>query len=122
MNDQRLDSQLLLADQFFALATGENEAAIRSSLSRLYYASFHVATALTGGTSHGDIAKRLTETHGEIGQRFKSYHKLRSQLDYDHDFFRREGIKDPGFWYRERLREGISLYLQLRGIVDAAKG
>lgn len=119
--EQKGNSRVLLADQFFALATGADETAMRSSLSRLYYASFHVASALTGGTSHGDIAKRLSETHGEIGRTFKRLHDVRSQMDYTPDFFERLGVPDPKIWYEQRMQEGIGLYLQLRGIWDSSQ-
>lgn len=117
--DEKANSRLLLADQFFELATGGTEAAMRSSLARLYYASFHVAAVLTGGTSHGDIAKRLTDSHGEIGRNFKRLHDVRSQMDYTPDFFEKMGVTDPKIWYQERLQEGTGLYFQLRSILES---
>lgn len=122
MNEQELDSRLSLADQFFALATEQTEAEMRTSISRLYYASFHVAAALTGRTSHGDIAKRLRDGYGNIGDDFKRYHRLRDEMDYDHEYFKRTGVKDIKDWYQERLREGAGLYLQLRSMAESVKG
>lgn len=115
--DEKINSRLLLADQFFSLATGATEAAMRSSLSRLYYASFHVAAALTDGKSHGDIARRLADKYGDVGEKFQNFQDLRSQMDYRPDFFVKElRGKDPEIWFQDQMREGIGLYDQLREI------
>ena len=112
--DEKRNSRLLIAEQFFDLATGASESAMRNSISRLYYASYHVAAALTGGTSHGDIARQLIEGYGEVGNRFRDWHRLRSQMDYRPDFF--STVKDPRNWYLEQMDDGIGLYYQLRSI------
>jgi hypothetical protein len=114
---EKENSRLSLADQFFALATGGTEAAMRSSLSRLYYASYHLAAVLTDGKSHGDIAKRLADKFGDVGERFRSFEDLRSKMDYRPDFFETElRGKNPQIWFQDQMREGIGLYDQLREI------
>jgi uncharacterized protein (UPF0332 family) len=115
--DEKPNSRLLVAEQFFDLATGASESAMRNSISRLYYASYHVAVALTDGKSHGDIAKRLTAIHGEVGQRFGKLHELRNKMDYRPDFFEKElRGQDPRNWYLEQMDDGVGLYYQLRGL------
>jgi uncharacterized protein (UPF0332 family) len=119
--DEKSNSRLLIAEQFFDLATGASESAMRNSISRLYYASYHVAVALTDGKSHGDIAKRLAEKHGDVGERFGRLHELRSRMDYRPDFFQKElQGKDPRNWYLEQMDDGIGLYYQLRAIWNSA--
>jgi len=96
---------------------------MRSSLSRLYYASFHIAAALTEGKSHGDIARRLADNYGELGERFARLHELRSKMDYRPNFFEEElRAKDPRIWYQERMQEGIGLYFQLRSVWESSHG
>jgi uncharacterized protein (UPF0332 family) len=112
-----------MAEQFFQLATGTSEAAMRSSISRLYYANFHIAAALTDGKSHGDIAGRLAKSYGDdLGTRFRRLHNLRSRMDYEPDFFRRERVTDAIIWFQQQIQDGINLYLQLRSSLESIAG
>ena len=92
---------------------------MRLSLSRLYSANYHVAADITQGKSHGDIAKKLGDRYGDVGETFKGLRRLRNRMDYSPDFFLTElKGKDPGEWYRVQMGNGIELYQRLRAIWD----
>jgi uncharacterized protein (UPF0332 family) len=118
--EEKINSRMVLAEQLFAFATNTSEIAMRSSLSRPYYASFHLGSALTGGKGHSDVVKRLTDSQGDVGRDLKKFHDLRSQMDYAPDFFKDLRGRDINIqdWYQTQMQEGISLYYRLRQILE----
>ena len=114
--------RVALAEEFFESATLLTEIAVRNSLSRLYYANYHLALLLTKEANHSKIAHRLQAEFGSIGGAYGKLHDLRSQMDYRPEFAGARGSVDLRSWFADQLNESIDLYYQLRGLVGRMEG
>lgn len=80
------EARLLLAERMLEIAEHSSEAEMRSSISRLYYAVYHVALVLVGNKAHGEIPGALEELEAGLGKLYKALLILRQRADYDPGF------------------------------------
>ena len=87
--DEKQKARLGLAERLLEMAEHSSEIEMRCSLSRIYYAVYHVARSQVGEKAHGKMAGALEEVQPGLGERYKSLLDLRNGADYDPDFVRR---------------------------------
>ena len=107
--------KLALAERLLESAEHSSEAEMRNSLSRMYYAVYHVAVVLVGNMAHGEIPAALEEREDGLGERFRRLYKLRQGADYDPDFVKRQfnGVDDFRVQFRDEMEIARRLYDQL---------
>jgi hypothetical protein len=114
MFDDAKSDRLAMAAALIELAEHSSEAELRSSLSRLYYALYHVARELTGISDHGQLPTALDVVHPNLGSEFKLFRDLRARADYNPNFSKTFG---SGSEFRaatlRSLDDGRKLYEQL---------
>jgi uncharacterized protein (UPF0332 family) len=115
MTDERQKARLTLAERLLELAEHSSEAEMRSSFSRMYYAVYHVATALLGNMAHGEIPAALEGKEKGLGERFQRLLELRQGADYDPDFVKRrfDGLDNFKVQFQEEMETARSLYEHL---------
>ena len=69
--DPNVERRIELAEALLTSAEHSSEAEIRNSLSRMYYAIYHLATAAVGSMAHGEFAASLDQIESGLGARFK---------------------------------------------------
>ena len=87
--DEKQKARLVHAERLLELAEHSSEIEMRASLSRIYYAVYHVAIGLVGNRAHGEMAAALEQREEGLGERYASLLELRSRADYDPEFVRR---------------------------------
>lgn len=63
-------------------AEHSSEIAMRTSLSRAYYALYHLGSEITGASDHGTIRNRLRAIDHEVGDLYGYFQDRRSKADY----------------------------------------
>ena len=63
---------------------------MRNSLSRMYYAIYHVAVTVAGTMAHGEFPNALSRIAPGLGSEFKRFHSFRERADYNPNFVRAE--------------------------------
>lgn len=113
--DAKQKERLALAEQLLELAEHSSEAEMRSSLSRIYYAVYHVAVVLVGKMAHGEIPKVLEEQEKGLGERYKRLHELRNGADYNPSFIEREfgDLNNFRVQFPQEIENARSLYERL---------
>jgi hypothetical protein len=117
--DLLMERRIELAEALLVSAEHSSEAEIRNSLSRMYYAVYHLATVAVGSKAHGEFAALLDGVEPGLGAQFKKFEDLRSRADYNPDFVT-QAFRDyqsmraafPGL-----LQEGRDLYERLLKLV-----
>jgi hypothetical protein len=104
--------KLVLAEKLLESAEHSSEADMRNSISRMYYAVYHVAVVVVGNMAHGEIPDALEEREKGFGERFRRLYKLRQGADYDPDFVQRQfkGLDDFRVRFRDEMEISRSLY------------
>lgn len=112
---RRLD----LAEQFLESAEHSSEAAMRNSLSRMYYAVYHLAFAVFGKMAHGEYPSAIDELEPGLGESFRRLQKLRSEADYTPEFIASQfgDRRARRSAFLGRLEEGRELYERLLELV-----
>jgi uncharacterized protein (UPF0332 family) len=87
--DEKQEARVLLAERLLELAEHSSEIEMRASLSRIYYAVYHVAIGLVGNKAHGEMAAALEQREEGLGERHTTLLELRQKADYDPEFVRR---------------------------------
>ena len=113
--DEKQRARLLLAERLLELAEHSSEAEMRSSLSRIYYAVYHVAIALVGNMSHGEIPLALEGKEEGLGERYKRLFELRNRADYNPAFVEQEFVDLANFkiQFPQEIENARSLYERL---------
>jgi hypothetical protein len=114
MTEEERQSRLLLGQQLRTQAEHRSEIEMRQSLSRMYYAVYHVAAVLFGREySHQEIAVKLSALEGGdyLSSSYKQLQVARSKANYHHDWISREFGSLVGF--RVRFEELILLGSEL---------
>lgn len=104
--------KLALAERLLESAEHSSEADMRNSISRMYYAVYHVAVVLVGNMAHGEIPGALEKREKGLAERFRRLYELRQGADYDPDFVKRR-FKDIGDFrvrFRDEMEIARSLY------------
>lgn len=83
MLDERQGARLSLAMKLRELADNSSEIAIRSSLSRSYYAIFHAVDVLFDDVNHENLISKVELLDRALADRMKVIKRLRMQADYD---------------------------------------
>jgi hypothetical protein len=113
--DEKRKERLDLAERLLESAEHSSEAEMRSSFSRMYYAVYHVATALMGNMAHGEIPAALEVKEKGLGERFRRLLELRQGADYDPDFVKRrfDGLDNFKLRFPDEMESARSLYEHL---------
>lgn len=108
-------NKLALAERLLEIAEHSSEAEMRNSISRIYFAIYHVAAALSGINDHGNMPNFLNEIEGGLGDEFKRYRDLRAGADYNPNFARDQFQGLDGFraQFREVMDGARTLYERL---------
>jgi uncharacterized protein (UPF0332 family) len=119
--DQKQKTRLAHAEKLLELAEHSSEIEMRASLSRIYYAVYHVAIGLVGNKAHGEMAAALELREEGLGERYTTLLELRQKADYDPEFVRRrfDSLDDFRLQFPELMRSARRLYediLQLETI------
>jgi len=118
--DPNVERRIELAEALLTSAEHSSEAEIRNSLSRMYYAIYHLATAAVGSMAHGEFAASLDQIESGLGARFKRFEDLRSRADYHPDFVVQEfgDYRSMRAAFPALLQEGRELYERLLELVN----
>jgi uncharacterized protein (UPF0332 family) len=113
--DEKQKARLLLAERLLELAEHSSEVEMRSSLSRIYYAVYHVATVLVGNMSHGEIPSALEGKEKGLGERYKRLFELRNRADYNPIFVEQEfgDLANFKIQFPQEIENARSLYERL---------
>lgn len=97
---------------------------MRCSLSRIYYAVYHVAKTLTGETNHGKISIALSRQEEGLGERYKWLRELRSGADYNPAFVKQQYGDLGSFKIRfpQEMGNARSLYERLMQLTGESNG
>jgi len=120
--DAKEKSRLELAKMLRELADNSSEAAIRSSLSRSYYAIYHAAYVLLGNVSHDELVDELGKVDWGLADSVKTIRRLRMQADYDPHFVLREFSGDIALFRleaRKQLEQGLLAYERILAEIAA---
>jgi uncharacterized protein (UPF0332 family) len=114
--DDKQIARRLLAERLREQAEHLSEIEMRTSLSRMYYAAFHVAVELTGITDHGNIPSALDKLEPGLGRKYNRLRELRSKADYA-PRFEEDSVTDLSSFqslFREEMTKAGTLYDRLR--------
>lgn len=109
------ENRLALAERLIELAEHSSEAEMRMSLSRLYYAVYHVAVAIVGNKSHGEMPPALNSIEPGLGDLYKDILELRQRADYDPDFVSRQfgSLQNLRVQFPREMERARALYERL---------
>jgi len=109
-------ARLALAEKILEQAEHSSEAEMRNSLSRLYYAVYHVALVLVGSKAHGEIPAALDGLETGLGKLYKDLLELRQRADYDPAFVVRQFGSTENFrvQFPIEMDKARTLYERLR--------
>lgn len=102
----------MLAERLLEQAEHSSEIEMRLSLSRMYYAAFHAAAAITGVADHGNMPGALDGIELGLGEQYKRLRELRNQADYN-PTFKRLGIVNLQS-LRDEMDKARALYERLK--------
>ena len=113
------ENRLALAERLVELAEHSSEAEMRASVSRLYYAVYHVAIMIVGNMAHGEIPYALNRVENELGAQYKDLLELRHQADYDPEFVTRQfgSLVNFRIQFPREMEKARALYERLRSMV-----
>jgi len=113
--DEKQKTRLLLAERLLELAEHSSETEMRSSLSRIYYAVYHLAIVLVGNMAHGEMSSALEEKEQGLGQRYKRLLELRQGADYNPAFVKQEfgDLDNFRVQFSQEIESARSLYERL---------
>ena len=113
--DEKQKARLLLAERLLELAEHSSEIEMRNSLSRIYYAVYHVAIVLVGNMSHGEISSALEKQETGLGERFRRLLELRQGADYNLNFVKSEfdGLENFKVQFPQEIESARGLYERL---------
>lgn len=116
---RHIQRRLELAEALLVSAEHSSEAEIRNSISRMYYATYHLATTAVGSMAHGEYAQALDSLEPGLGVSFKRFEDLRSRADYNPDFVAQQFGDFPSMQgaFPGLLQEGRELYERLLKMV-----
>ena len=117
--EEKRQTRLLLAERLLELAEHSSEAEMRSSLSRIYYAVYHVALVLVGSMAHGEIPTALEDKEEGLGRRYKSLMDLRHRADYNPAFVEQNfgDLDNFKIQFPQEIENARSLYERLLQLV-----
>ena len=117
--EQTRQDRINLAERLLQSAEHSSEAEMRNSLSRIYYAMYHLAIAAVGSMAHSEFADRLNRIEVGLGTRFRRFAQLRSRADYNPDFVEQEfgDLRRMQVAFPSLMQEATELYEQLLELV-----
>jgi uncharacterized protein (UPF0332 family) len=118
--DGTQSARCILAKLLLEQAEHSSEIEMRMSISRMYYAVFHVASVLTGVADHGNMPGALDEIEVGLGKQYKRLRDLRSKADYAPKF-EELGIND---WqsFRDEMTKARTLFELIESLVEVQDG
>jgi hypothetical protein len=118
-DDDPIELRIELAEALLVSAEHSSEAEIRNSLSRMYYAIYHLATIAVGSMAHGEFAASLNKLEPDLGTSFKRFEDLRSRADYNPHFVLQEfgDFRGMRAAFPTLLQEGRDLYERLLELI-----
>jgi len=110
------EARLSLAEQMLQLADHSSEGEMRGSLSRMYYAVYHVALVLVGNRAHGEIPEALEALNAGLGRLYAELLILRQRADYDPGFVTRQfgSVENFRLQFPLEMEKARVLYERLR--------
>jgi uncharacterized protein (UPF0332 family) len=117
------ESRYQLAERLRELAEHSSETEMRNSLSRMYYATYHLARILTGEKEHGNVQAALKRFDAKSAGELRDLYRLRESADYDPDFVieEYESLEDFRRQFSEDMGRARILYERLRERVEEAR-
>lgn len=114
--DSTKEARLSLAERMLELAEHSSEGEMRSSLSRMYYAVYHVALVLVGNKAHGEISEALENLEVGLGKLYAELLILRQRADYDPSFVARQfgSVENFRLKFPFEMEKARALYERLR--------
>lgn len=76
------EERLRFAEAMMEEAEHSSEIAMRTSLSRAYYALHHLGIEITGASGHGTIGTLLSQRNPRLGTEYAHFLRLRARADY----------------------------------------
>ena len=71
------EERVRFAEALMEEAEHSSEMAMRTSLSRAYYALHHLGIEITGSADHGEVRNRLREIDKQMGDQYGDFLELR---------------------------------------------
>ena len=124
VTEEERRSRIGLSERLRESAEHLSEAAMRSSLSRMYYSVFHIVVVLLGDEhKHATMISKLKGLDEVSGRQYEELFKLRVQADYEKDFVTEiGGIEELRIRFREWMREASSLHQRVRELISSKAG